>query len=121
MKRIGCLVVVCIVLAGLCYLFLRRDPAEEVIKFSNSKEIKHTYQAKEGVSNLVMRFDGKMDCDIRVILTSSKDKKIVQEFSIDKQELENYTIRTDWYNQDVQVMLKSECLDNDVTLRITSY
>lgn len=121
MKKIGCLVVGCIVLAGLCYLFLRRDPFEEVIKFSNSKEMKYTYQAKEGVSNVVMRFDGKMNCDIRVILTSSKDKKIIQEFSIAKQKLENYTIRTDWYNPDVQVMLKSECQDNDVTLKITSY
>lgn len=121
MKKIGLIIIVCIAVITFCYIFLRHDLTESVVKFSNSKEMNYIYQAKEGASNLIMRFDGKADCDIQVILTSNKDENLKQEFVIKKQKLKNHTIRTDWYYPEVRVTLKSVCLDNDVTLTISSY
>ena len=73
------------------------------------------------VEALAFDDDGKMECDIHVTLTSREDEKLIQHFLIKKQKLNNYTIRTDWYYSNVQIALKSECQDNELKLKITSY
>ena len=121
MKKILCITTICIVIIGICYIFLRHDPTENVVKYYNTKEMTYEYSAKDAVSNLIMRFDGKMECDIHVTLTSREDEKLIQHFLVKKQKLNNYTIRTDWYYSNVQIALKSECQGNEVKLKITSY
>ena len=63
MKKIICITTICIVIIGICYIFLRHDPTENVVKYYNTKEMTYEYSAKDAVSNLIMRFDGKMECD----------------------------------------------------------
>ena len=65
MKRIMCISIIGIVIIGICYIFLRHDPSENVVKYYNTKEMTYVYSAKDAVTNLIMRFDGKIECDIQ--------------------------------------------------------